>query len=181
MTTKDEALNALETDRKRHARLCSVRRRRIAGSQAEAEGGRVNDLKAPTLDQLAYLKLRLRTLPDELNMAREALSRLAAEVRDQKTTVAEQEAEIAAMTRAEWLALAKDKKPAEAAVAAAVKVAIEKDEPLRSQRRHLRDVELRKEGAELTVKHLADRFTALQFYADLTAAEVRLLVGGLGA
>lgn len=141
----------------------------------------MNEIKAPTLDQLAYLKLRLRTIPDELNVAREAESRLRNEVRDQKTTVAEQEAEVAALTRAEWLSLAGDKKPAEAALAAAVKVALDKDEPLRAQRRLLREVELRREGAELTVKHLTDRFAALQTYADLTTAEVRLLVGGLGA
>lgn len=141
----------------------------------------MSELKAPTLDQIAYLKLRLRTLPDELNVAREALTRLVAEVREQKTLLGEQETEAAAFARAALLAEAKGKKPTETAMSMAVKAAVDKDEKLRRQRTVLREIELRKDGADLTVKHLTDRFVGLQVYADLTAAEVRLLVGGLGA
>ena len=141
----------------------------------------MSDLKAPTLDQIAYLKLRLRTIPDELNVAREALIRLSAEVREQRTGLADLESEIGAFARAQMLAEAKGKKPTEAALTAAVKVAVEQHEGCRRLRTGLREVELRRDGAELTVKHLTDRFSALQFYADLTTAEVRLLVGGLGA
>jgi len=139
----------------------------------------MSDLKAPTLDQIAYLKLRLRTIPDELNVAREALTRLSAEVREQKTILAEQDAEAAVFARARALAEAKGKKPSEETLKAAIKVSVDGNEESRRLRTALRDVELRRDGAELTVKHLTDRFAGLQTYADLTVAEVHLLVGGL--
>jgi len=139
----------------------------------------MTDLKAPTLDQIAYLKLRLRTIPDELNVAREALSRLSAEVREQKTGLTDLESEAGAFARAQMIADAKGKKPTEAALTTAVRLAVEQNEQCRRLRTALRAVELRRDGAELTVKHLTDRFAGLQTYADLTVAEVRLLVGGL--
>ena len=139
----------------------------------------MSDLKAPTLDQIAYLKLRLRTIPDELNVAREAAARLRAEVREQKMVLADLEAEAAAFARAQALADAKGKKPSEEALKTAAKVAVEQHQQCRNLRTALREIELRLDGAELTVKHLTDRFAGLQTYADLTVAEVKLLVGGL--
>lgn len=133
-----------------------------------------------TLTEITNLKLRLRTLPDELNVARDAVSQLAAKIKDQKTVLGEQESEIGALKRAEILA-APGKKPAETAITHAVKGAVDKDAYVQRLRTELREIELRKDGAELQVKHLTDRFTGLQIYADLTAAEVRLLTSGLGA
>jgi hypothetical protein len=140
----------------------------------------MSELKAPTLDQIAYLKLRLRTIPDELNLAREALTRLSAEVREQKTVLAEHEAEAGAFVRAQMIADTKGKKPSEETIKTAIKMAVEQNEGCRRLRMVLRETGLRCDGAELTVKHLTDRFLGLQSYADLTCAEVRLLVGGLG-
>lgn len=141
----------------------------------------MTEFKGPTLDAINALKLRLRTLPDELNVAREAATRLSAMVKDDKAALAEREAEVAAMTRADLLAQPQSKKPTEVALTLAVKAAVEKDDGVGHLRATLREVQLRHEGAELQVKHLTDRFVGLQVYADLTTAEVRLLVAGLGA
>lgn len=141
----------------------------------------MSESRGPTLEQIASLKLRLRTLPDELHVVRGEAARLGNLAKDDKAALAEREGEVAAMTRAELLAEAKGKKPTEAALTAAAKAAMEKDETVGHLRATLREVLVRHEGAELHIKHLEDRFRGLQFYADLTACEVRLLVNGLGA
>jgi hypothetical protein len=143
----------------------------------------MSEPKGPTLEQIAGLKLRLRTLPDELNVAREAVARLSAACKDAKAMLAEREAETAAFSRAALIDAGRSagKKTPETTLAVAVKADVEQDVEAQRLRASLREIEYRRDGAELQVQHLEDRFRGLQVYASLTVAEVHLLMGGHAA
>lgn len=141
----------------------------------------------PELVKINAFKTQLLKLPDDLYHARLELADLTDQWRAAKDQVAELEAECRALIRAETIesfdsptpsAVRKPKYPNDEARDAALVRALRESGGYQSAKKFLRGRETDKTRAEFQVKRLEEQHRSVAYVADLTCAEVSLLVAG---
>jgi hypothetical protein len=139
----------------------------------------------PELVKINAFKTQLLKLPDDLYHARLELADLTDQWRAAKDEVAELEAECFALIRAETVdeaagdkVVRKPKYPNDEVRHAAQVRALRESGGYQSAKKFLRGRETDKTRAEFQVKRLEDMHRSVSFIADLTCAEVSLLVAG---
>jgi hypothetical protein len=142
----------------------------------------------PELVKINAFKTQLLKLPDDLYHARLELADLTDQWRAAKDEVAELEAECKALIRAETVdelseitgkvVSRKPKYPNDQARDAALDRALPESGGYQSAKKFLRGRETDKTRAEFQVKRLEEQHRSVAYVADLTCAEVSLLVAG---